>query len=323
MGKVGKITPLLKEYSPEYANGSIAGSLAKHGKTRIPGTGHTIIIHKEPSGRFRTGLDPEADYIKKMSPDEQEQEITRINGWLDYLKNAVSHLDLSPNGAYYTEMMKHYGRLNGHEKSVQPHKMKDGINIFDLSNPYELITYAWLRVHPKVASSYMAWRSGKASPSCLYYVDDEEYQAALQYKHKTSINKAISQMNELTPDDRRKVGRLLGLPITRNTKDEQVYNLLDEYIKDAVPNKAGKTSNLTIFNKVMSYKQENLNIRYYIKVAMDYNIYRKKGERIYLGDAEIAQTEDELVQFLTSPKNIEDLSLLQDRIKQAQGIEAI
>lgn len=322
MGKVGKISPIKREYA-QSAKNTIAGSLAHNGLTRIPGTTYKFVIHKEPNGAYKTGLNPDADYILKMSPEEAEQERERIGEWLKFLNERVPHLDLSPRGEYYTKMMDYFGKRDAWEKAVQPYDMKDDTNIFNLEDPFQLITYAWLRVDHRVAPSYQSWRLGKCSPKCSFFVDDEEFQSKVEYKHKTAINKAISLMSAMTAYDQRKVARLLGLPATPNTTDEQVYNLLDEYIKSSTPKNGIKLANINNFMKVAEYKQENLNIRFFIKQALDFNIYRKKGERIYEGENEIGATEEEVVLFMSNPKNSEELSLLQDKIRQANSKELV
>lgn len=323
MAKIGKISPIRREFSREAKANSLAGSLSTNGLNRIPGTILKYVINKEPNGEYRTGLNPNADYIKYMSPEEAEQERTRINTWLEFLKERVPHLDLSPRGSYYSNMMAYFGKANGFEKSIQPYDMKDGENIFNLEDPYQLITYAWLRVDKRIAPSLQSFKLGKCSSSCAFFVDDEEYQSKVEYSHKAAINKAIAKMTAMSSFDQKKVSRLLGLPVTINTTDEQVYNLLDEYIKESMPKNGIRLSNINMFLKVAEYKQENLNIRYYIKQAIDFNIYRKRNERIYEGENELALTEEDLVMYLTDPKNSEELSLLQDKIKQALAKELI
>lgn len=323
MGKIGKIKPIQREYTPEYKNTSITGSLANHGLTRLPGTFHELMPDKMPNGGFRTGLDVNADYIKRMSAEEAEQERTRIKEWLAFLNERLPHLEFDPHSEYYRNLMKYYGKSGGEDKGVQPYKMKDGLNAFDLTNPYELITFAWLRVHHSVAPSFMAWKTGKCSPSCKYFVEDEEFQAEIEFKENQKINQAILLKESLNPSDQRKVARLLGLPVTINTSDYQVSNLLDNYIKDKNTRMRSGNSNINLFTKIANYNPENRNIRYYIKEALDFNIYRQKGNRIYDGEIELAATEEDLVLYLTDPKNIDELNSLQDRLLQAKSKELI
>ena len=48
--------------------------------TRIPGTGVFKYPYKELDGKYRTGLNPDASYIKRIQdPTEKELEIERVN----------------------------------------------------------------------------------------------------------------------------------------------------------------------------------------------------------------------------------------------------
>ena len=50
-------------------------------------------------------------------------------------------------------------------------------------------------------------------------------------KKKQLINKAIIKFDNITIDKKRKVARLLGLPVTEDTKEEVVYNQIDNLLK--------------------------------------------------------------------------------------------
>ena len=50
------------------------------------------------------------------------------------------------------------------------------------------------------------------------------YENAIIFKKKQLINKAIVKFDSMTPEKKRKVARLLGLPVSEDTKEEIVYN---------------------------------------------------------------------------------------------------
>ena len=78
MGKIGKISTIKKEYNNSQLQ-TMQGGLAIKGYTRIPGTGVFKYPYKELDGQYRTGLDPKAAYIRRISdPLEREMEIERV-----------------------------------------------------------------------------------------------------------------------------------------------------------------------------------------------------------------------------------------------------
>ena len=78
MGKIGKISTIKKEYNNSQLQ-TMQGGLATKGLTRIPGTGVFKYPYKELDGQYRTGLDPNAAYIRRIQdPLEKEMEIERV-----------------------------------------------------------------------------------------------------------------------------------------------------------------------------------------------------------------------------------------------------
>ena len=78
MGKLGKISTIKREYNSSQLQ-TMDSNLAQQGMTRIPGTGVFKYPYKELDGQYRTGLDPNAGYIKRIQdPTEKELEIQRV-----------------------------------------------------------------------------------------------------------------------------------------------------------------------------------------------------------------------------------------------------
>ena len=78
MGKIGKISTIKREYNSSQLQTMDSGLAAK-GMSRIPGTGVFKYPYKELDGKYRTGLDPDASYIKRIQdPTEKELEIERV-----------------------------------------------------------------------------------------------------------------------------------------------------------------------------------------------------------------------------------------------------
>ena len=314
MGKIGKISTLKKEYNNAQLQ-TMQGGLSQKGLTRIPGTGVFKYPYKELDGQYRTGLDANASYIRRIAdPTERELETERVTNLKAKLESALS-VDLGPRSAFWNSGLttSQYDTMH-----VQPVKLVDGDNYFDLDNSMQEIAFSWLRVHPTIASSYQAWERGEYAADTQFYVVDDEIESAILFKKKQIINKAISKFDGMTPEKKRKVARLLGLPVTDNTKEEVVYNLVDNVIKET-EFKTGKFQGLStveVFNRFADMKENLLHIKDLVKQSLLHSIYRlKPNGRVYEGEFEIAVDEEDLVKFLADDDNQDQLLTLEQKLK--------
>ena len=292
------------------------GGLATKGLTRIPGTGVFKYPYKELDGQYRTGLDANASYIRRISdPLEREMEVERVTALKAKLEIALGDVNLGPRSSFWN-----YGMSTSTEDvlHVQAVKLTDGDNYYDLSNPFQELAFAWLRVHPTIASSYQAWERGDYPADIQFYVADDEIENAILFKKKQLINKAISKFDIMTPEKKKKVARLLGLPISDDSKEEVVYNLVDNILKET-EFKGGKFQGLStveVFNRFADMKENLLHIRDLVKQAVTHSVYRvKPNGRIYEGDYEIAIDEDALIKFLADDDNQDELLTLEGKLK--------
>jgi hypothetical protein len=315
MGKIGKISTIKKEYNNSQLQ-TMQGGLAIKGLTRIPGTGVFKYPYKELDGRYRTGLDPEANYIRRISdPLERELEVERVKNLREKLEVALGGIDLGPRSKFWN-----YGLSTSSDDAlhVQPVKLVDGDNFFDLNMPLQELAFSWLRVHPTIASSYQAWERGEYPADIQFYVADDEIENAVLFKKKQLINKAIVKFDAMTPEKKRKVARLLGLPVTEDTKEEAVYNLVDNVLKQT-EFKNGKYQGLNpveVFTRFADMKENLLHIKDLVKQAITHSVYRLKANgKIYEGEFEVAKDEDDLVKHLADDDNQEDLITLEQKLK--------
>lgn len=315
MGRVGKISTIKKDYS---TNGlqTMQTGLAQRGMTRIPGTGVFKYPYKELDGRYRTGLDPEANYIKRISdPTEREIEIERVKDLKEKLQNALGGIDLGPRAPFWNYALSTSTEDTLH---VQPVKLMDSDNYFDLNIPLQELAFSWLRVHPTIASSLEAWERGDYPAETQFYVADDEVENQKVFKKKQLINKAIAKFDAMTPEKKRKVGRLLGLPITEDTKEEAVYNLVDNVLKQT-EFKSGKyqgLSTIEVFNRFADMKENLLHVKDLVKQAIAHSIYRvKPSGKVYEGEYEVAADEDDLVKQLIDEDNQDMLLTVEQKLK--------
>lgn len=315
MGKLGKISTLKKDYNNSQLQ-TMQGGLASKGLTRIPGAGVFKYPYKELDNKYRTGLDPDAAYIRRIQdPTERELERERVTKLKEKLESELGDIDLGPRSSFWN-----YGLSvsNDDQLHVQPVKLMDGDNIFDLSNPLQELQFSWLRVHPTIASSYQAWERGEYPADTQFYVADDEIENAVLFKKKQLINKAIVKFDSMSPDKKKKVARLLGLPVTDNTTEESVYNQVDNLLKQT-EFKNGKFSGLDpvkVFNQFADMKENLLNIKDLVKQALHHSIYRMKPNgKIYEGEFEVAIDEEELVKTLADDDNQDMLITLEGKLK--------
>jgi hypothetical protein len=315
MGKFGKISTIKKEYNSAGMQ-TMQGGLSQRGLTRIPGTGVFKYPYKELDGRYRTGLDPDAAYIKRIGdPTEREIEIERVTDLKKKLEDMLGGIDLGPRAPFWNHSLS---RSTEDLSFVQPVKLLDGDNYYDLSVPYQELAFSWLRVHPTIASSYQAWERGDYPADIQFYVVDEDIENAVVFKKKQLINKAIAKFDNMTPDKKRKVARLLGLPVTEDSKEEFVYNQVDNVLKQT-EFKGGKYQGLStveVFNRFADMKENLLHIKDLVKQAIAHSVYRVKSSgRVFEGEYEIAKDEDELVKFLANDDNQDELLTLEGKLK--------
>jgi hypothetical protein len=303
MGKTGKISTIKREYNSSQLQTMDSG-LAQKGMTRIPGTGVFKYPYKELDGKYRTGLDPDAAYIRRIKDDTERE-----------LEVEIGDIDLGPRSKFWN-----YGlSLSPDDQThVQAVKLMDGDNYFDLSNAFQEIAFSWLRVHPTIASSHQAWERGEYPAETQFYVVDDEIENAVIFKKKQLINKAIVKFDSMTPEKKRKVARLLGLPVSEDSKEEVVYNLVDNVLKQT-EFKNGKYSGLNpveVFNRFADMKESLLHIKDLVKQAVAHSIYRiKPNGKVYEGEFEIAKDEEDLIKFLADDDNQDELLVLEGKLK--------
>ncbi len=315
MGKLGKVSTIKRQYNSSQLQ-TMDSNLAQQGMTRIPGTGVFKYPYKELDGQYRTGLDPNAGYIKRIQdPTERELEIERVTNLKEKLQAALGDIDLGPRAKFWN-----YGLSTGtnDQLHVQPVKLLDGDNYYDLTMPMQELAFAWLRVHPTIASSYQAWERGEFPADTQFYVVNDDIENALVYKKKQVINKAIIKFDGMSPEKKKKVARLLGLPVTDDTKEEVVYNKVDTMLKQTEV-QSGNFKGLNpveVFTRFADMKENLLHIKDLVKQAIQHSIYRvKPSGTIYEGEYEVAKEEEDLIKFLANEDNQDELLTLEGKLK--------
>lgn len=322
MSTFGKISTITKDFSNSGVM-TMDKSLAAAGLTRLPGTGVWRFPYKEYTGKYRTGLDKDAAYIERIKdPTERELEIERVTKLKEKLEKALN-VDLSPTSKFWNYKLKMNDNDNSH---VTPYKLEEGDNFFNFKNPLQELTFAWLRVHPTIASSLQAYERGEYPADTQFYVSDEALENEILFKKKDQINKAIVKLSTMTPTKRKQVARMLGLPVTEETKEEVVYNLIDDILKKSEFT-SGKYSGLSpvkVFLQFADMKENILKVKDLVKQALAHSIIRTKvGGKIFKGEYELAADEDSYAKYLLDDDHQEDLMLLEKELSSKRIADVV
>src|SRR5690606_21296206 len=132
-------------------------------------------------------------------------EIDRVTKLKEYFEGIFPGLDLRPTSEFWD-----FSKAKDHQNDtthVRPFKLVDGDNFFDFKDPFQELTFSWLRVHPAIAPSYQSWERKEVPHELQWYVADEDVETEIAFKKKSLINKAIVKFEEMTPDKRKMVAR--------------------------------------------------------------------------------------------------------------------
>lgn len=307
MAKLKKVSTIKR---PGAEPGTYRGSLSQYNLTRFPSTIHRYMPHRELDGSFRTGLDPNAGYIKRMSQKDQEMEIERVTSLLEKAKSFFGDIDLGSRSDYYSKLTDF---KMGTPERCPITKLIDGDNIFDIDTPVGLIQFAYLRVHPEIAPSMEAINSGNYTRA-TYFINDDEVEDTSAFKKKVVINKAIGLLNTASNDKRKKIGRQIGLGFTDESTEANVYNRLDDFIQASSKAKSG--GNAELFIKYYEMADDNLAIRDVVTQSLMYGALRKnKSGEVLRGKNIIASDLESAIAYYTNVDHDDELTALQEELK--------
>lgn len=326
MGKIGVIASIPL---PE-GGASFEAGLAQAKLTRMPGTGKMFLPYKERTNEYRTGLDPNASYIKRISdPQARKIEIERVTKEKFRLEEAMGIFSLNddprtglgPRAEFYNIAL--WSPTASKSKLyVEPIKLMDGNNYFDLDDPMQAITFAWLRVHPGIAMSWEAYQRGEF-PDAKFYVHDDEVEQEITYRKKTALNKATRELDKLSIEKRKKIARQLGLPVTDDDRESVVYNQIDSFLKQGVVKLGAYEGSeaVEVFDRYLTMQDDVLHVKDLVKQALTHSVYRiDKLGKLFEGQVEVAKSESDLVDHLLDEKNQTDIIILEDKIKAKKSI---
>lgn len=346
MATIAKILPLPVTVKP--GEMTMQNALAERGFMRHPGTGLGFPPLRSPNGKYLTGLDENADYIERMlDPKAKEIERSKIRERRDRLEKASGFISdpnnreltgLGPRAPYYSKVFESgdgktvTNNKTGETHSVAPRvKLVDGANLFNFGDPQAEIQYWWVIQNKDIiATSEAEWKAGRCKSTVQFYISNAEEEAAAIYSEKKAANTAIQNLEKMSIEKRKKVAKLIGLPVTDNDKEQIVYNLLDSFIHQGEITTEGENKgqrSVVFFNRVSDLSDDLLDIKTLVKEALNMRVYVKKSQFIYEGEQLVYNNEDEMVKDLSLPsKQMERKALeikVADKQKMKQGMTLI
>lgn len=296
---------------------SIAGALKKNGLSRFPGTRILITPAKDIDNSYLTGLDENANYIRKMSAANAKIEKGVVKAYLEKAQQFYPNLDLGPRSEYWGKCIQKWGDENFAPVTF----MKEGDNNFDLDNPTEFMQFCYLRVHPLIASSLKGYKASRSRKE-LFYVSDDNIEVKETYQTIQAITKATAKLGSLDFATMKKVAGQLGFSYNEHSKEESIFTMIYEFIKEA-ENDTSKIVNITKFNEFVSMDTRILDSLDTVNEAIKNGVIRKgKGGIIYRGNNRLADSIEEYEAKMVTKEAKEDLLDLQKEIKLKQSISS-
>ena len=302
---------IIRPYRKEPSNlRTLEGSLFKEGLNFVPGTVRKFFPRVDSRGIIRTGLDENSIKIRTIEDDKvREQEYQRVLKLREYYESILDE-SLEPTSTFYDEI-KDSG-----------FNLEDSDNIFNMENPREAVNFYWLLETEMVAPSIDYIESGKMDSNIVkFYVYDGEVDTKTTFERKKRINSAIATLDTMSPIKRKSVQKLIGLGLAASAGEEEVYNAIDEYLR--TPANALVNDPIEVFNLIISYSEDLLDVKSLVKDLIDQNIVRVKGSIVYEGDHVWAKTVEEFELYLADPKHTEEYEAFKDKLRNRIKINTL
>ncbi len=210
---------------------SLAGALAKEGRTKVPGSEYALTPVKDAKGNVITGIDENALSLSKIKDSQVlETERARLKALRERLEGELNE-NLSPSSAFWLD--PEYGKAN------ELFYLKDGENVFDMNNPMDVVNFNWLTNVPIIVRSLDELESGKIDPTTIsFYVYETDVQSTKEFQRRNKDKASF------TKDPIKEFERVTGYtPEVLNIK-LLIKQLLDERILKMSGNSVLEGSNL-------------------------------------------------------------------------------
>ena len=173
-----------------------------------------------------------------------------------------------------------------------------------------------------VAENLDAIETGSVDTSMVkFYVFDGTVESKVTFDRKKKINSAIASLDKMSSSKRKKIQKLIGLGLSADSSEEDIYIALDEYLR-ITPAALGLDP-IENFAKITAYSDDLLDVKALVKDLVDTNIVRIKGSVVYEGDNVWAGSVDEFELFLANPKNTVEYESFKEKLKNKLRISTL
>lgn len=307
MARIVKIKPIPKKGGVH--DFTLSRSLRKAGLSRVPGTSFIISPYFDNSfNKYWTGLDEDFRAIEKISDEKVKKvEKERLKKLKKQLEDATG-IELSPRSDYYKKVA-----APTEPNTKAGFALKDGENVFNLDIPEQYITYLWLSVHPQIAKSLKDWENGLCDPKCHWYIENITEEIDAKVSKKKEQNKGVVNLEKISENKRRKIAVVIGdLGIGYRTSNEEVYTILDDYIRDS------KLEAVQEFNNYCAMSDEILDAKYLAKCLLNEGLVRRFGGGVIReteSSPALANSFEEFETLLSDPSQQEVYIVYSEKLK--------
>lgn len=252
----------------------------------IPGKFNTFHLERNPAtNKIELDLSELASKYFKDAGETQRLD--------DYLEK---NLSLDPGTL---------SKVNHNNPFWQEYKVRlDEINHFYMDNAIDVLKVKVLESLPYIAPSLEETNEFKYR-GAQYYFDDPERTASIKEKEQESKEVAFTEFGQLSPSDRRKFSRRLGILKGSETSDKIVKTNLFSYIE------LGKKQRESFLRLLRDQKkdQDRFDVHEEVLLAMELNLIKNKGGKFIriIDDtkegSELGVNEESVVDFYLSSKN--------------------
>lgn len=269
--------------------------LESQGRSKFPGCVDIIQPGIGIDGRWKTGLDEYSQSISSITDSEKrEKEFARIKAERESLE-ALTNNDLSGKSNFWASFFV----------EINPNVP------LNLINPIDRIKYHVILANDSVAPGLKEAQMSEYAHA-KYYIAREFEEVGDRLSRKKKYNEAAASLIELmkTPDKAVLIGKFLGLAVSNNMPQDNMYDLFQTYLDNN--DKLGSVDN---FLSAILKSPEEINIKLIYADAVKHNVIRQRDGLLQRGNITLGRTPEDAIAWLTDVKNSGELLSIQEEIE--------
>lgn len=183
-------------------------------------------------------------------------------------------------------------------------KLENNTMFFDISQPLKFIHYKVMKASKYVANSPAAYEAGEF-PEATHVIYDEGEQIELKASKIQLKNKAIIELDKLSPDRKRELVLIMRGKDLKGNSDAFLVPALEEIVN----------TDAALLLELMSSDKKTLSTRALVLEALQKGILRKDGHKIYHMDTHIGGEVEDVVDYLMQDINQDFKMILMSKLQ--------